>query len=184
MHSSSLFITFAAALGFVAAAPTDNTYNPTKTSSSPRTTHTVVAGRGGRLIFGPDNIVAEVGSIVEFHFNPLNHSVVESSFGKPCQPKDADSFFGGFFPIRQGQSDEVFQIEVKDTRPIWFYCAQNNGAHCQSGMTGVVNQNFDCQEFSLRAHRELATKVQEPGGVQANIQGGWRIPNPNPLGGF
>ncbi|KAK0701215.1 hypothetical protein B0T21DRAFT_379160 [Apiosordaria backusii] len=184
MHSSTLFITLAAALGLVSAAPTDNSYNPTKTYSSPRTTHTVVAGRGGRLIFDPDNIVAEVGSIVEFHFNPLNHSVVESSFGKPCQPKDANSFFGGFFPVRQGQSDEVFQIEVKDTRPIWFYCAQNNGVHCQSGMTGVVNQNFDRQEFSLRAHRELAAKVQEPSGVQANIQGGWRIPNPNPLGGF
>ncbi|KAK4201327.1 Cupredoxin [Triangularia verruculosa] len=184
MHSSTLFITLAAALGFVSAAPTDNIYNPTKTYSSPRTTHTVVAGRGGRLIFDPDNIVAEVGSIVEFHFTPRNHSVVESSFSNPCQPKDANSFFSGFFPVSEGQSAEVFQIEVKDTRPIWFYCAQNNGAHCQSGMTGVVNQNFDNQAFSLRAHKELAAKVQGPSGVQANIQGGWRIPNPNPLGGF
>ncbi|KAK4177159.1 hypothetical protein QBC36DRAFT_345674 [Triangularia setosa] len=162
MYSSTLFITLAAALGL--------------TYSSPGTTHTVVAGRGDRLIFDPHNIVAEVGSLVELHFNPLNHSVVESSFGKPCQPKDANSLLDDFSP--------VVQIEVKDTRPIWFYCAQNNGAPCQSGMTGVVNQNFDNQAFSLRAHRELAAMVQEPSGVQAQIQGGWRIPNRNPLGGF
>ncbi|KAK4185488.1 hypothetical protein QBC35DRAFT_302468 [Podospora australis] len=178
-----LTLTLAALSTFVSAAPTDTSYNPTKTYTAPRITHTVVAGRGG-LKFEPDNIVAEKGSIVEFHFLPLNHSVVESSFAAPCQPKDANSFFSGFFPTREGQSAEVFQIEVKDTsKPIWFYCAQNNGRHCQSGMTGVINQNFDNQKFSLRAHREIAAGVTAPSGVQGQVEGGWRIANPNPLGG-
>ncbi|KAL2022231.1 hypothetical protein VTK56DRAFT_5841 [Thermocarpiscus australiensis] len=161
---------------------------PTKTAASPRTTHTVVAGRGG-LHFDPDNIVADVGSVVEFHFTPMNHSVVESSFANPCMPKDAASFFSGFFPVSNNpdgsvaQSPEVFQIEVKDAKPIWFYCAQNKGRHCQSGMVGVVNQDFDSAN-TLAAHRQLASQVQGDSGVQAAIQGGLRIPNPNPLNGF
>lgn len=135
--------------------------------------------------------MAEIGSVIEFHFLPANHSVVESSFANPCQPKDHTSFFSGFFPVPAGsgkQSDEVFQVEVRDAKPIWFYCAQNNGNHCQKGMTGVVNQNFDKQEFSLRRHREIAAASLQGGGtvvsgVQRFVQGGWRIPNPNPQSG-
>ncbi|GAB1316403.1 hypothetical protein MFIFM68171_06613 [Madurella fahalii] len=151
-------------------------------------THTVVAGRGG-LRFDPENIVAPVGSIVEFHFNPLNHSVVESSFAAPCQPKDAAAFFSGFFPVPRNpdggasQSDEVFQVEVKTPAPIWFYCPQNTGRHCQSGMVGVINQDFDGDK-TLAKHKELAAKVEGPSGVQPQIQGGVRMENPNPLSGF
>ena len=175
----------AAALGVASAAPTGTTTGsevPSKTYTQPRVTHSVVAGRGG-LKFDPDNIVAEVGDVVEFHFTPRNHSVVESSFGQPCQPKDATSFFSGFFPVTEGQSSEVFQIVVKDKTPIWFYCAQNNGAHCQSGMTGVINQRFD-SAATLSAHRDLARARVAPSEVQPYIQGGARITNPNPLSGF
>lgn len=181
----------AAVFSLASAAPTAptaptacdaDTKAPSKTYTQPRVTHSVVAGRGG-LKFDPDNIVAEIGEVVEFHFTPRNHSVVESSFGNPCQPKDATSFFSGFFPVAEGQSPEVFQIVVKDKNPIWFYCAQNTGNHCQAGMTGVVNQRFDSQ-FTLARHRELAAAVKVPSGVQNGIQGGARIPNPNPLSGF
>ncbi|AEO64666.1 3bc48668-29da-440d-9bdd-ea11d201220c [Thermothielavioides terrestris] len=162
---------------------------PSITFTSPRVTHTVVAGRGG-LHFDPDNIVAEAGDIVEFHFLPLNHSVVEASFDAPCQPRDATSFFSGFFPVAPKpdgsavQSPEVFQIEVVDaTRPIWFYCAQNKGRHCQNGMVGVVNQHFDSDK-TLAVFRANAAKVLGDSGVQPFVQGGWRIENPNPLSGF
>ena len=177
-----------------APAPASAVVSPaTLTATSPRTTHTVVAGRGEKpLRFDPDNIVAEVGSIVEFHYLPLNHSVAESSFSAPCQPKPAPatSFFSGFFPVPRAadggvtQSGEVFQIEVKDTKPIWFYCPQNTGRHCQSGMVGVVNQNFD-GAATLAKHRELAAQVPGLSQVPAGgVQGGWRGANPNPLGGF
>jgi len=173
----------AAVTSLASAAPTGTTAEvPHKTWTQPRVTHSVVAGRGG-LRFDPDNIVAEVGEVVEFHFTPRNHSVVESSFGNPCQPKDAASFFSGFFPVAEGQSGEVFQVVVKDKNPVWFYCAQNTGAHCQSGMTGVINQRFDSQ-FTLARHRELAAASKAPSGVQPSIQGGARIANPNPLSGF
>jgi plastocyanin len=120
----------------LASSTTLTTAALTGTQTSPaRTTHTVVAGRPG-LRFDPDNIVATPGSIIEFHFLPANHSVVESSFASPCVPKDAASFYSGFFPIAQNldssvaQSSEVFQIEIQDDKPIWFYYAQEKGRHC------------------------------------------------------
>ncbi|KAK0614726.1 Cupredoxin [Immersiella caudata] len=175
------------ALGIASAAPTHptgtNPEYPSKTYTEPKVTHSVVVGRGG-LKFDPDNIVAKTGEVVEFHFTPRNHSVVESSFGKPCQPKDSSSFFSGFFPVTEGQSAEVFQIVVKDENtPIWFYCAQNVGAHCQNGMTGVINQRFN-SNATLSAHRNLARARVAPSEVQSQIQGGARIANPNPLSGF
>jgi plastocyanin len=191
---SQALLLVVAALPLITAAPAANPTTtvqraPDGTADAPRTTHTVVAGRPG-LRFDPENIVAEAGSIVEFHFLQLNHSVVEAAFGSPCQPKDASSFFSGFFPVPRNadgsasQSAEVFQIEVRDAdTPIWFYCAQNTGRHCQSGMVGVVNQKVDSGN-TLEVFRANAAKVQGPSGVLAQVQGGWRGPNPNPLGGF
>ncbi|KAK4119559.1 hypothetical protein N657DRAFT_650054 [Parathielavia appendiculata] len=188
MLAQSILLLAAAAFPAVTAAPALQYREPTKTSTSPRTTHSVVAGRGG-LRFDPENIVAEVGSIVEFHFTPLNHSVVEAAFDSPCVPKDATSFFSGFFPVPRPadgsavQSGEVFQIEVRDDKPIWFYCAQNTGRHCQSGMVGVVNQRFDGDK-TLAVFRSKAAAVQGASVVQAQVQGGWRGANPNPQSGF
>jgi plastocyanin len=198
MYAKTLFV-LAAALGAVSAAPTypsypkgsnvtepsTTTYTPPSKTEQTRVTHTVVVGRGG-LKFDPDNVVAQIGEVVEWHFTPKNHSLVQSSFGKPCVPKDGDFFNAGFFPVKEGQSDEVFQIEVVDDKPIWYYCAQNAGAplgHCQAGMVGVINQKFDTP-FTLAKHRELAAQRTEPAVVPQYIQGGWRIPNPNPLSGF
>ena len=182
MIPTTILLTLLSTLSITTAAPTGTQTTP------PRTTHTVVAGRPG-LRFDPENIFAEPGSIVEFHFLPANHSVVESSFASPCVPKGATSFYSGFFPVSKNpdgsvaQSGEVFQIEVRDTKPIWFYCAQDKGQHCQSGMVGVVNQVVDSGK-TLEAFRGLAKGVEGPSGVQAAVQGGWRGANPNPLGGF
>jgi hypothetical protein len=196
MFTQPLFL-LATLAATILAAPTshspDQDHNnnnhwqpPTTTASAPQTTHTVVAGRGGEgtLRFDPDNIVAARGAIVEFHFLPANHSVVEASFDSPCVPKDETSFFSGFFPVAKNadggvaQSGEVFQFEVRDDKPVWFYCAQ--GRHCQAGMVGVVNQGAR----TLREFREAAGRVTGGVGVQGQVQGGWRGENPNPLAGF
>jgi plastocyanin len=171
-----------AASAVVSAAPTGTTGDyPSKTVTLTGVTHTVKAGLGG-LRFDPDNVVAEIGDVVEWHYLPKNHTVTESSFGKPCQPKDATSFHSGFQPTMEGQAPNVFQIVVKDTKPIWYYCAQPNGFHCRNGMTGVINQNFD-SDFTLAAHRELAADTGAPV-IPPVVQGGYVIPNPNPLSGF
>ncbi len=174
---------------FSTALPTTTNTNLPSRTTPYRETHTIIAGRPG-LRFDPEVIVAPVGSILEFHFLPANHSVVQSSFGQPCQPLSAISFFSGFFPVSKNpdgsvaQSPEVFQVEVKDEQPIWFYCAQNGGGgHCKNGMVGVVNQKVDSGK-TLAEFRKLAAGFEGPAGVQAAVQGGVREANPNPNGGF
>lgn len=170
---------------FVSAAPTTTSKDlPSRTYELTGVTHSVVAGLGG-LRFDPDNVVAEVGDVVEWHFLPRNHSIAQSSFADPCVPlADGTSFFSGFnFFTAEGQADDVFQIVVEDTKPIWYYCAQTAMSHCQAGMNGVINQNFDNQDFSLRKYREVAA-LTGTSVVPAYEQGGAVIPNPNPNGGF
>lgn len=157
------------------------TSTPSKTVRLTGVTHTVAAGRGG-LKFDPDNVIALVGDVVEWRFLPKNHSIAQSSFDKPCQPQDNKSFSGGFFPVAEGQSKEVFQVVVEDTKPIWYYCAQNVGRHCQSGMVGVINQKYD-SPFTLAKHKELAAKTNSSS-ILPNVQGGKRIADPNPLSGL
>lgn len=71
MFSKTLVI-LAAALSIASAAPTGTTNSgPSTTVSRTGTTHSVVAGRAG-LHFDPENVVAEIGDVVEFHYTPKN----------------------------------------------------------------------------------------------------------------
>ncbi|KAI6758788.1 hypothetical protein HG530_011028 [Fusarium avenaceum] len=179
---SKIFTTALLVAATVSAAPASKTTRgyPDKTVTLTGVTHSVNAGLGG-LRFDPDNVVAEIGDIVEWHFLPMNHSIAQSSFGEPCEPlADGTGFFAGFnFATKEGQAPDVFQLTVEDKKPIWYYCPQQKGNHCQAGMVGVINQNFDNQDFSLRRHKELAalTGVSVIPPVE---QGGEVGPNPNP----
>ncbi|TWU71621.1 hypothetical protein ED733_001159 [Metarhizium rileyi] len=175
----------ATAASAVPAAPSNTTPDViTTTTALTGVTHSVVAGLGG-LRFDPDNVVAEVGDVVEWHFLPVNHSLVQSSFAEPCSPlADGTGFFPGFeFATRQGQAPNVFQLEIVDKDTIWYYCPQNTGRHCQQGMAGVINQNFDNPEVSLRRYKELAALTASSVVPPVNHVGRV-IPNPNPNGGF
>ncbi|KAH8673870.1 extracellular serine-rich protein [Xylariales sp. PMI_506] len=184
--ASALILAVAASVASAAPTTTSTTGSklPSRTVQETGVTHSVVAGRGG-LRFDPDNVVAAVGDVVEWHFTAKNHSVAQSSFGEPCVPlADGTGFFSGFdFAVTEGQADDVFQILVEDdSKPIWYYCAQTVGAHCQNGMVGVINQNFNSPN-TLAAFTNLAA------GTGASIippivQGGQVIANPNPLSGF
>lgn len=183
-------IAFLAAAAVVSAAPTASTGNnlPSRTVPLTGVTHSVVASLGGALVFDPDNVVAEVGDVVEWHFLPKNHSVAQSSFAAPCVP-DADApaggpFFSGFnFATAAGQAADVFQLVVEQAdSPIWYYCSQTVGSHCQMGMAGVINQDFDSPN-TLAAYKAKAAGT----GVSVSppvVQGGRVLPNPNPNGGF
>jgi plastocyanin len=97
---SALLMAASAAL----AAPTPTTGGcASSTVELTGVTHTVTAGLGG-LRFEPNNIFSQVGDVVEFHFLPANHSVVQSSFDDPCQPLAATpGFFSGFeFATQEG----------------------------------------------------------------------------------
>ena len=104
MYANILSALSALALTGALALPTGTTVQPpSNTVSHTGVTHTVVAGLAG-LHFDPDNVVANIGDIVEYHYLPKNHSVVQSSFDKPCVPINNQAIFSGFVPVTTGQS--------------------------------------------------------------------------------
>ena len=137
------------------------------------------------LNYEPSNVVAQVGDIVQFQFLPKNHTVTQSNFDKPCEPlTDAATgaitgFNSGFnFAIAEGVNKDVFQIVIEDSKPIWYYCAQTKGNHCQMGMVGAINQNFDSDK-TLSVFKESAMKT-EATVFNPTVQGGNKVVNPNP----
>lgn len=71
MFTKSIVV-LSAALALVSAAPTSTTPEKvSRTVTLTGTTHSVVVGRGG-LHFDPENVVAEVGDVVEWHYLPKN----------------------------------------------------------------------------------------------------------------
>jgi plastocyanin len=156
---------------------------PTQHIRSTGVTHRVTAGFNG-LNFEPDNISAAIGDIIEFHFLPKNHSVVQSSFSNPCQPLStapntnthtSTGIFSGFnFATKDGEAENTFSFVVKDTMPFWYYCSQTVGNHCQMGMSGVVNQDFG-GEKTLERYRVAAvnTTTGQPSADPETSQGGW-----------
>jgi plastocyanin len=124
-NSATLSVTLLAVVYIpsATAAPTATSNIDIAVATMPSgSTHTVVAGIGG-LHFDPENVVAEIGDIVEFHFLAANHSVAQSSFDKPCvpltNPAGADiTFFSGFMPTLTGsQNPNMFTIKVTDENP-------------------------------------------------------------------
>ncbi|ORY80958.1 Cupredoxin [Protomyces lactucae-debilis] len=95
------------------------------------------------LTFNPDTINAAVGDRVMFVFYPKNHSVVQSTFDKPCVRLPANGstpagIFSGYMPTAANASFlSTYTILINDTKPLWFYCSQ--GTHCKAGMSMVVN---------------------------------------------
>ena len=100
----------------------------------------ITVGADAKLAFNPNNVAAVVGDTLTFSYFPKNHSVVQSSFTDPCHPLAGGGVFSGFQPLAAGPGPVSFVVTVNDTKPIWLYCAQTTGSHCQKGMTMVVNQ--------------------------------------------
>ncbi|KAL7936879.1 Cupredoxin [Trichoderma chlorosporum] len=118
-------------------------------------------GQSG-LTFSPNDIKADVGDTLEFHYHAKNHSVVAADFATPCKPKAEGGFYSGFFPTTSGENDNVFQVEVNNTTPIWFYCSQTVGNHCGAGMVGAVNANANKTLDEFKATAEKSTTNESP----------------------
>lgn len=63
--------------------------------------------------------------------------------------------------------------------PIRYYCSQPNGEHCQKGMSGVINQNFNSQDKTLAKYKEASkgTVTKQANADILKSQGGWILPN-------
>ncbi|KAK9435441.1 extracellular serine-rich protein [Metarhizium brunneum] len=116
----------------------------------------VDVGEGGAFTFSPDTIHAGAGDTLDFHFYPLNHSVVMGDFSNPCAPAKTGGFFSGFMPVSSGEATDSFQVKVNSTDPIFFYCAQTVLEHCKNGMSGVVNPS---SSQTLSAYKNAAKSV-------------------------
>lgn len=175
MVAYTSLITTLTLLGVTAAAP--QSVRPTGVI------HRIYAGstvENNGLHFEPQNVVAQVGDLLEWHFLPSNHSIVQSSFDKPCEPLNtANALFSGFnFPTPAGEAANVFQALVVNTEPFWYYSSQTQGNECQGGMSGVVNQNYNSDK-TLAAYKVKAKTAvtKQPSANPYAYQGGAIVPN-------
>jgi plastocyanin len=125
--------------------------------------HDIQVGNGGKLAFSPEAIAANVGDQVVFHFYPKNHTVTQSSFASPCGLKDG-GFNSGFQPVPANQTDNLptYTVEVKNTDPIWVYCAQaanTPNTHCGAGMVFAINCGPDGAANSFTNFKNSALEV-------------------------
>jgi len=130
----------------------------------------VSVGENGALQYSPNNLAAEVGTSIEFDFFPKNHTVTQSSFADPCHPLDG-GFFSGFVPTKESPPGTSFTIVVKDTKPIWYYCGQTTGNHCQAGMVGAINaptSGNTLEKFALLA-KNATTSTSPSGGAVGGV---------------
>ncbi|KAJ2967601.1 hypothetical protein NUW58_g10412 [Xylaria curta] len=119
-------------------------------------------GFNGQLMFNPNNVTELVRTVVEFSYNPANHSIVQSSFDKPCQPiaREGGGFVAPFVPTQQTPSGVTFEVTLTNADPIWFYCAQTAKSHCQSGMVGSINAATEGDK-TFQAFKDLAAKAAQ-----------------------
>jgi len=136
MIVTSVLVSLLAALGAVSAAPVQ------RDAHRIPVTHVVQVGKDG-LRYTPPFITAVPGDYVQFEFFALNHTLVQSSFNKPCEPIDEHGIFAGFQPTDINKNTtglvtfKTASFEVGTDQPLWFYCAQ--AKHCQQGMTFAIN---------------------------------------------
>ncbi|KAK4188093.1 hypothetical protein QBC35DRAFT_473840 [Podospora australis] len=125
----------------------------------------VEVGKDGKLEFQPNNILEPPNTLVKFHFNPKNHSVVQSTFDTPCKSFQ-EGFSSGHIPVANSPSGVTFQFTIPDRKPFWFYCAQTNGDHCQKGMVGAINAPAEgdktLEKYIAKAKAASAPSTIEP----------------------
>ncbi len=58
----------------------------------------------------------------------------------PCHSL-AGGFFSAFTPTASNStpSATTWTVTLNDTAPLWVYCAQTTGNHCQNGMVHAIN---------------------------------------------
>ncbi|ERF72708.1 hypothetical protein EPUS_04761 [Endocarpon pusillum Z07020] len=131
------------------------------------------------LEFAPNEIIAAVGDVLEFHFaGPgtgvlgSNHSVAQGDFENPCNPAP-NGFFSGYMAVNatSTEADMVFRVPVTSTDPMVFYCTQ--GTHCTRGMHGVVN---GADDQTLQSYRRSIT-VNRNAVAPNTTGGGEMVPN-------
>lgn len=83
-------------------------------SSIQAATTTIQVGATG-VAFTPNSATAAVGDVLEFHFYPANHSVVQGVYSNPCAPSSDTAFYSGFVPTESGEAVGHSFVASKET---------------------------------------------------------------------
>ncbi|KAL2888946.1 Extracellular serine-rich protein [Ceratocystis lukuohia] len=118
------------------AAPSPGGWDIQKEAARVGAVHIITVSDEG---FSPASLEAKYGDILEFHFKPGTHSVVQSSYESPCSYVKG-GFTSGNMDTPEDQQENVrdFQVSVSDDQPIWFYNGSLDRCH-KEGHVGVVN---------------------------------------------
>jgi len=96
------------ALNLLALSVAEKTASAATATITPKIFDVNVGNEEGALIFEPDVVMASLKDVINFHFYPINHSVAQSSFDKPCEPVAGGvgqlPIFSGFLPVKSGES--------------------------------------------------------------------------------
>ncbi|KAG9016052.1 hypothetical protein FRB90_003715 [Tulasnella sp. 427] len=137
----------------LAAAPAVHAYEP-------KVWDITVGGAAG-LVYTPNQVKANVGDILSFHFQFNNHTVTQSSFDSPCTPLYG-GFDSGFMPVDVNATVfPVYNVTVDTTAPIWIHCEQST--HCEKGMVFAANAPDSGNTFDAFLAKALATPVDTTG---------------------
>lgn len=81
--------------------------------------------------FDPEEIETEKGDVLEFHFEPKNHSVVAGDYRYPCSPLELGTgFFSGFLPTDSGSAVSCASLGIH-ARHLTPSLGQGLPGHCQ-----------------------------------------------------
>ena len=142
-------------------ATTFITSSTTASSTNGITTVTVGLNHGKVLVFDPPFIAkACAGDRIHFDFRATNHTLTESTFGKPCTKIAGAMIDTDFNNVNLNDIPNLhpFDFTVDSDRPRFFYCKQKNGTpegHCGKGM--VFALNVDASTFTQYGHNANAT---------------------------
>ncbi|KAL2887715.1 putative GPI-anchored cupredoxin [Ceratocystis lukuohia] len=155
-----------AAMAIPPATPEDSTSQVAKRAG---TTHIIWVGN---TIY-PNNIQAEAGDKVQFHFLPGVHSVIQSSYTDPCK---SNGGFGSTTRVTydyQRENEYFFEIDIMSSKKrIWYY--NGAGDACMKGAVGAINSPEN-RKRNLDHYREAA-KVERYAENVPEVQGGRLVP--------
>lgn len=111
----------------------------------------VAVGQEDGLTFKPNQLNANIGDTIVFHFRAGNHTLTRSSLEKPCVSSGTfDSGFNQYNPTED--NDLILVITVNSLEPQWFFCRQEQlFSHCHAGMVFAINPGKEMDDFIRNA---------------------------------
>lgn len=107
----------------------------------------VAVGQENGLSFNPNQLNANIGDTIVFHFHAVNHTLTRSSLENPCVSSGKfDSGFNQYNPTEN--NDLILVITVNSLEPQWFFCRQEQlFSHCHAGMIFAINPGNEMDDF-------------------------------------